>query len=181
MKKLILFILLIAVAPLHAQLKNINQLVTYSTESYSLLESQLGKKYWKTQETGKMDSLTYTRWIPKEINEKTMGDCFMIFYKNKKHAINYIVYQTINKDTFEKYMVEVKKLGFKFASSENKPDKKTDYYAKDKYGLSIIQGKEKPTDPLMYIFGIRILTNKDIAGAKPAAKTPLIAKPIKQK
>ena len=157
MRKLLLIILLTGITQLHAQLKNIDQLVSFSDQSYLKIESILKKGYWKSQESGKMDTLNYTRWIPKEINEKNMGDCFMIFYNKKTTPINYLVYQTINKDTFEKYMVQVKKTGFQFASSDNKKDKLTDFYAKGKYGLSVIRGKEKPTDPLMYIFGIRIL------------------------
>ena len=168
MKKLLVVILLGIVLQVQAQLKNMNQLVTYSTETYTHLESTLKKGYWKAQETGKMDSLTYTRWVPITINEHNMGDCFMIFYRNKSKPINYIVYQTINKDTFQKYEGEVTKLGFKLSNTEKVKDKVTNYYMRDKYGFSIIQGKEKPTDPTMYIFGVRILSAANLQGAKPA-------------
>ncbi len=172
MKKIVLFLLLGISVTAEAQLKNINQLITYSTYTYTQMEQMLGKKFWHNQETGKMDSINYTRWIPQVLTPANVGDCFMIFYKKKAAPLDYLVYQTINKDTFKKYMAEVKSSGFQFSNSENKPSKKTEFYVKGKYGLSIITGREKPTDSLMYIFGVKVL---------PANKIPAVAAPPKKK
>ncbi len=171
MKKLLLIVLLAVCAQAQAQLKSINEFAGWGAISYKQLETILSKGYWKVLENGKMDTLNYIRWIPKDINEKNMGDCVMAFFKKKDMPLDYIIYQTINKNVYEQYKAEAKKSGFEFKNSEKKADKSTEYYSRGIVGLSIITGKEKPDNPLMYIFGIKMLA---------PAILPSKAKPLTQ-
>ncbi len=180
MKKLLVLALLAFSTGVHAQLKNMKELIEWGQMPYNKLESILKKSYWKKIEEGKMDSFTYIRWIPENMNEKNMGENVMPFVRKRDKPVNYIVFQTINKPLYETFLAEIKKSGFEFRNSENKPDKKTDFYARGMIGVSIIVGKEKPEAPLSYIFGVKMLEGvpmdpkqlgpKKLAPAPPPAK-----------
>ena len=97
MKKLLLSVLLAVSTQAGAQLKNINEFADWGAISYKQLEGILNKGYyWKQVEKGKMDTLTYVRWVPENLGEKNMGDCVMAFFKSKDDHLDHIVYQWVS-------------------------------------------------------------------------------------
>jgi hypothetical protein len=157
MKHTIFALCLVLTTAAHGQLKNFSQLNTLSTLSYNALKAFAAKEGWKVHEEGKMDTLSYLRLIPNSFSEANMGDCLMVFYKAKDVPINYIVFQSMNKATFEKRVSEVKQAGYLKSGEEKQGDELKAVYIKDKYNVSVTKGRQKPGDPMIYMVGIKIL------------------------
>lgn len=153
------FVLFCLIASLHAsaQIKTFSQLITISTLSMGKLTTFAAKEKWVSHESGKMDSLQYTRIIPGALVPENISDCIMCFYKTKETPLNYIVWQTTNKKTFDKYFNEMTKSGYIMKGNETKGDELKALYVKGKYNISVTKGRPTPKDPLIYMLGVRIV------------------------
>ncbi|NDC41497.1 MAG: hypothetical protein EBZ77_08105 [Chitinophagia bacterium] len=155
------FVLLMAACSLisvaQAQIKSLNELITVSTYNFNQLSAYAKKANWPVQDQGKMDTLQYTRFIPSALVPENVSDCIMTFYRNNNVPLNYIVYQTLNKKTWEKRIAEVKKAGYTLKGTNSKGDEMQALYVKGKYNVSITAGREKPGSPLIYMVGVRVL------------------------
>jgi hypothetical protein len=157
MRKILILSMLVFACSANAQVKNVAQVIAMSEYSFNKMQSSLNKGYWKDDEKGKMDTLSYARWVPKDMNEKNMGEMVMVYYKHKDKPVDYMVYQTLNKAVFDKAIKDLLSTGYKSMKTENKENEKRTYYAKGKYNISMVQGRQKTEDPWMYIMGVRII------------------------
>ncbi len=157
MKKLLLVAALAISTSLGAQIKNVNQIVVLSSKTYNEVAAAMEKSYWKKFEDGKMDSLTYTRWVPAVGSNTNVGDNVMCFYKKKDRMIDYIVLQTANVAFRNQCRAEVKKAGYKLSQHEKNKGEEKESYLKGKVNVTIFQGKQNPTDPVTYLIGSKII------------------------
>lgn len=158
MKQLITTLCLALAVSAQAQVKNVNELITMAKNSYPALEGKLnGNGYWKQDEKGKMDTIYYTRWVPKNTTENNLGEMVMCYYKKRNLAVDYLVSQTLKKADHDKRIAEVKKLGYKLMDTKNTDLQKLQVYSKGNINISIMEARQNANEGWMYIVGIKVL------------------------
>ncbi len=156
MKKLLFGLVLLFATQANAQLKSIHDLEGQAMMPFNVFEKEVKKKQWKSEPEGRMDTLNYTRFVPVTLNEKNLGDCYMVFYKKKNGPIDYIVYQTINEGEYKRLYGEAKKAGYKHYKDDKAANRNTEILTKEIFTLNVMQGKETPESPFVYVFGIKL-------------------------
>ena len=157
MRTILLFVLLLITTCITAQVKSMSQLVGYSKMKYAALEAKINGSYWVVDEKGKMDTLTYTRWRPKTVTAENSGEMLMCYCKGKNKAVDYIVFQSLDKKLWDPFTKEVLKLGFKFAKEEKKGAEKKEIYSNGKTNISIVSAKPEGMTQMLYMFGIKVM------------------------
>lgn len=165
MKKVFLLVFLFAGLQVGAQIKNIAGLVSICKSSRNALAASLGKSYWKLDQEGKMDTLNYVRWIPKNITPANGGEMIMGFYKTKDKPVDYIVFQTIDSKRKDAAMKELASLNYKSIEAKDTKDGKREIYSNGTYEVTVTIGHPDPKAAPIYLFGAR-----PVPPAKPAAK-----------
>ena len=156
MKKIALAILLFTAMQAQAQVKSIRQLTSVCKGNFGTVAASLGS-YWKMVEEGKLDTITYNHWDPAIITPANSGELVMCYYSRKDVPLNYLVFQTVDKAYSDRLLAGMLKDGYKLVHTEKIPDGKKDYYTDGKYNISLMVGKEDPAEPLLYVFGIRLV------------------------
>lgn len=145
-----------------AQINTVAQLNDLCKQTFNQVKVTMEKSYWKHFEEGKMDTLYYVRWVPKDMTVKNAGENVMCFYKKKDKRIDYVVFQTTDVKFRDKCKAEVKKGAWKqFQNDRNKTGEIKEGHAKiidgKTYNVTIFQGKQNPTDPISYLIGSKIV------------------------
>lgn len=141
----------------NAQIKNAAQFIEIGKMVFSSAEASLTKGYWHQFETGKMDTLTYVRWVPKVADNNNVGDNIMCFFGKKNSYINYVTFQTMKKSTIDGYKKEVATIGYKLVDKSDKPDQKREVFSNGKVNVTFVEGRERKTDPVSYMIGVKVI------------------------
>ncbi|MBC7552419.1 MAG: hypothetical protein H7257_00415 [Taibaiella sp.] len=155
MKKLLLIAAMALPLLVNAQIKNVSEMITLGASTFNQVSEKLTKGSWKKYEEGKTDTQNYVRFIPVNMTAENAGDNIMCFYQKKEKPVIYLVLQTMTKKTPDKLLAEAKKQGFKFMAKENSNGQKKDIYSNGKCNISVVEGRQRPGEPLIYLFGVK--------------------------
>ena len=132
MKKSTFFFTLIALSfALNGQILTLTELVASSRTEASIVGDNLTKKNWAQHgyEVNKDSGFVRMTWMIKN-NYNDLKSYFQYYQSDADSIENYTIYQFSDRESFNSYKADLKKLGYKLQKEKKKKSKKKD---KNKY------------------------------------------------
>jgi len=155
MRQLLLIACLIFSVNGFAQVLGLSRLESLCTQKYSALSAQIDKKYWKLDQQGKTDTMSYARWLPAKMDNNNVGEMIMVYYKAKTQKVDFIICQSLSKAYADKTRADLAKAGYKAGEKQTIKDGTREYFLNAKYEISIMTAKPDPKQPPIYVIGAR--------------------------
>ncbi|MBK7667444.1 MAG: hypothetical protein IPJ32_08975 [Sphingobacteriaceae bacterium] len=135
-KNIYFFALIILSISLKAQTLTLNELIASPRTEASIVGDNLSAKKWEQHgyEVNKDSGFVRLTWMIKN-NYNDLKSYFQYYQSDADSIENYTIYQFSDRETFNAYKAELKKLGYKLQKEKKKKKKKEKNKYKDKEEL----------------------------------------------
>jgi hypothetical protein len=135
-KSILLFVLVILSFALSSQTLTVTEIISWPRNEAAIVGENLTKKNWQQHgyEVNKDSGFVRMTWMIKN-NYNDLKSYFQYYQSDADSIENYIIYQFSDRDAFNSYKTDLKKMGYKLQSGKKKKKKKEKNKYKDKEEL----------------------------------------------
>lgn len=142
MKTLVLIVSCFLCYTLSAQTLTINEIISWARTDASMVGEELTKKGWSEHgyEINKDSGFVRRTWMIKN-NYNDLKSYYQYYISDADSVENYTIYQFSDRDAFNSYKSDLKKMGYKLQKEKKKRKKKEKNKYKDKEELYLAEKK----------------------------------------
>lgn len=142
MKTLVLIVSCFLCYTLSAQTLTVNEIISWARTDASMVGEELTKKGWSEHgyEINKDSGFVRRTWMIKN-NYNDLKSYYQYYISDADSVENYTIYQFSDRDAFNSYKSDLKKMGYKLQKEKKKRKKKEKNKYKDKEELYLAEKK----------------------------------------